>query len=204
MSLSPNKLPVSLVVAGNKRKLTEPNTYSLENVLKSGCDCNGDCLLNLCEGPNNYSRGVSILLQCRTEINLLSSAELKEFFKCKILSMSKRTTTKRKYYNYTVSFNGNMFEICRTAFLKCYGISKYTLNSAKVAAEQNLHSTVGVFNDLTRVDEATLNLVDKSLKRSETNALERREIRSMCSLAGTDAALQVRIAFNRSCYFVTF
>lgn len=188
---SPTRIPVSVVVSNKSHKHKRLSNNELEDLLKSGC-CSNNCLLKLCNDAHNYTRGIAILQKCRSEISPLSQPEIVDHLKCKLLQLTKEVTSKsRKFYHYTVEYENVEYNMCQSAYLMCYGISSYTLRAAKTAADSDLYSTVGVFNDSTKISDDTIVSLNNVLKKSNINEIDRREVRSLCRLPKSDAALQV-------------
>lgn len=163
----------------------------LELIIRSGCDCIENCLMRFCEGPHNYSRGIKILNQCRSDILCLSQKELNQYLKCKLLALNRRTVNSYTLYDYSISFENKHYPLCSTAFALCYGITKYQLKAAKKTIKLDFHSVTGHLHDKSKVKRDVITAMNTHLEKMKVDRRERNHITGLCQMTGNNAAMMV-------------
>lgn len=193
-----NSLPRQPIVihpklSGKKRRSTGADEEALVSVIRNGC-CKNNCFLQMCEGPHNYSRAVSILANCRSELRCMTSDEVQAHLLSKLLTFSFAFHGNRRVVDYVVLHDNVQYSVCYKAFTLSYGITTYSLKQIKKSLENDLYAAHGGFTDFTKVHDETLRDLDSMLKINNVDISERKDLLGRCIIPSSDESMMVYTA----------
>lgn len=157
----------------------------------SGCGCNINCFLRLCQGNYNYVRGIEIIRNCQKQTSELSTTERREALRKILISIATARDLYRNTYKYFIDYENERYYVCRKTFQLCYDFSEYAIKRVKREMREGWNGC-NSFRVSAVVSNSTLSEVNLLLEKSGIDDLDRREIVNNMKAPHTDRSSKVR------------